>query len=217
MIGIIGAGGHAKCVYECFNQKGLVVLGFFDDESSKVGEIVINGVEVIGVPETLKDFSSVTDIFVAIGDNRQRLLKYINYKKNGYRFPNAIHIKAYLSEFAQIGEGNFVMGTAIINPGSNIGNCCIINTNATVGHDCIFEDAVQLGPGVNIAGSCHIKQGAFIGIGAKVAPGVTIGAWSVVGAGSVVLEDVPDSVFCCGVPARVVKDKSVGRQLLEFE
>jgi len=206
MIGIIGAGGHAKCVYECFYQKGLVVYGFFDDDYTKIGEEVVNGIKVVGTPEMIRDITDITDIFIAIGDNRQRLLIFSDYCNDHFAFLNAIHIKAYLSEFAQMGAGNFIMGAAVVNPGSKIGNCCIINTNATVGHDCIIEDAVQLGPGVNIAGSCHIKQGVFIGIGAKVAPGVTIGAWSVVGAGAVVLQDVPEKTFCCGVPAKPIKN-----------
>lgn len=205
MIAIIGAGGHAKCVYECFYQKGLGVFGFFDDDYTKIGEDLLNGIKVVGTPEIIKDISDITDIFIAIGDNRQRLLIFSDYCNGRFGFLNAIHKKAYLSEFAKIGDGNFIMGAAIVNPGSSIGNCCIINTNATVGHDCIIEDAVQLGPGVNIAGNCHIKQGVFIGIGAKVAPGVTLGAWSVVGAGSVVLQSIPENTFCCGVPAKAVK------------
>ncbi len=50
-----------------------------------------------------------------------------------------------------------------------------------------------------------IKDGAHIGIGAILMPGVTIGKCAVVGAGAVVTKDVPDYAIAVGVPARVIK------------
>ena len=51
----------------------------------------------------------------------------------------------------------------------------------------------------------HIKAGAWIGIRATILPGVTIGKGTVVSAGSVVFEDVPDNVVVRGVPAEIIK------------
>lgn len=50
-----------------------------------------------------------------------------------------------------------------------------------------------------------IKDGAHIGIGSIIMPGVTIGEGAVIGAGAVVTKDVPDYCVAVGVPARVVK------------
>lgn len=44
-----------------------------------------------------------------------------------------------------------------------------------------------------------------LGVGASVVPYRKIGNWSVVGAGTVVLEDIPDQVQAFGVPAKVTK------------
>ena len=205
MIAIIGAGGHGKCVFECFYLAGQEVIGFFDDDRDKKGMEVINGLQVLGRPEEIEKHDQVSAVFIAIGDNRRRLDLYARYKEKGYLLPNAVHKLAYRSPFTEIGAGNFLMGPAVVNPGSRIGNCCIINTSATVGHDCLLEDGVQIGPGVNLAGGSRLGEGVFVGIGAKVAPQVKIGPWAVVGAGSVVLEDLPAGAFCCGSPARVVK------------
>ena len=202
MIAIIGAGGHGKCVYECFYLQGLKVAGFFDDDRAKQDLELINGVRVLGRPEDIEDYGEIDSVFVAIGDNRKRLEKYAYYKEKGYKLPNAVHREVYCSPFAEIGEGNFLMGRAVINPGSIIGNYCIINTSATVGHDCVLENGVQIGPGVNLAGGSRLGEGVFIGIGAKVGPEVTIGPWAVIGAGSVVLSDLPGGSFYCGIPAR---------------
>lgn len=53
-----------------------------------------------------------------------------------------------------------------------------------------------------------IKDGAHIGIGAIIMPGVTIGEGAVIGAGSVVTKDVPPYCVAVGAPARVIKDFS---------
>lgn len=50
-----------------------------------------------------------------------------------------------------------------------------------------------------------INDGAHIGIGSIIMPGVTIGKGAVIGAGSVVTRDVPDYSIAVGVPAKVIK------------
>ena len=51
----------------------------------------------------------------------------------------------------------------------------------------------------------HIKKGAWIGAGASILPGVTIGENAIVGAGAILTKDVGDCEVAVGIPARVVK------------
>ena len=55
-----------------------------------------------------------------------------------------------------------------------------------------------------------IKKGAWIGIGAIILPGVTIGEYSVIAAGSVVSKSIPDRVIAGGMPAKVLKEIDLG-------
>lgn len=55
-------------------------------------------------------------------------------------------------------------------------------------------------------GKVVIKDGAHIGIGAIIMPGVTIGKGAVIGAGSVVTKDIPDYCIAVGSPAKVIKE-----------
>ena len=83
-----------------------------------------------------------------------------------------------------------------------------------------FEDGVMAAPGLKIAtinhdmydrhltytyGKVLIKKNAWLGLGATICPGVTIGKYSVVAAGAVVTKDVPDYAVVGGVPAKVIK------------
>ena len=56
------------------------------------------------------------------------------------------------------------------------------------------------------AKSIRIEDGVWIGGGAVILPGVTIGARSVIGAGSVVTKDIPSNVVAVGNPCRVIRE-----------
>jgi acetyltransferase-like isoleucine patch superfamily enzyme len=64
---------------------------------------------------------------------------------------------------------------------------------------------------VNLAGNCRVGEAVYIGIGATIIDHVTIGPHSVVGAGAVVTEDVPERVLVVGVPAKVAKRDIEGK------
>ena len=65
-----------------------------------------------------------------------------------------------------------------------------------------IEDYATIASGVRLGGTVHIGTGAYIGAGALVREGVSIGAWSMIGMGSVVTRDVPAGQLWFGSPAR---------------
>jgi acetyltransferase-like isoleucine patch superfamily enzyme len=93
--------------------------------------------------------------------------------------------------------------------------------------DLVIEDYVGWGPGAKLLGSAHtgdpidvpiiktglsikpvvIGYGADIGTNATILPGVHVGAHSIVGAGAVVTEDVPEYSVVAGVPAKVIRHR----------
>ena len=82
-----------------------------------------------------------------------------------------------------------------------------------------IEDGVQIAANVQLLSNNHdpydlqvltckpvlIREGAWIGAGATVLPGVCVGKHAVVGAASVVTKDVPDYAVAVGNPAKVIK------------
>ena len=97
-------------------------------------------------------------------------------------------------------------------------NCVVLDVaTVTIGDNCMFGPAVQiytathpLQPAKRQAGeefAKPIKIGfdVWVGGGAIICPGVSIGSQTVIGAGSVVTRDIPDKVFAAGNPCRVIR------------
>jgi serine acetyltransferase len=89
-----------------------------------------------------------------------------------------------------------------------------VNLACTVGHDAVLEDYATLAPGVHVSGHVVVEEGAYVGTGANVVERLRIGRWSVVGAGSTVLANVPANTTAVGIPARVIKTRDDGWHLL---
>ncbi len=98
---------------------------------------------------------------------------------------------------AQIGKGFFI----------DHGNGVIIGETAIIGNNVTLYQGVTLGGTGKEHGKRHptIEDNVMISAGAKVLGSFTIGANSKIGAGSVVLEEVPPNSTVVGVPGRVVK------------
>lgn len=115
-----------------------------------------------------------------------------------------------------IGNHFRIWDNSTVDYGCEIGsNVCIQNSvyvapHTTIGDDVLLAPGVIVGSdpdGVRVKGTMGptIKRGARIGANATVLPHVVIGEYSVVGAGSVVTEDVPAGAVAFGNPAKLVR------------
>ena len=206
-IAIIGAGGHAKVICDTLKlslqKKGSgEVVGFVDDDPSLWGK-VLSGLPILGPIEGIVDLD-IDGVIVAIGGNKARKRVYEWAQSKEYDLTNAVHPTAVIADDVSIGEGVAIFANVVINPGSSIGNNVILNTGCTVDHDCSIGHHAHVGPGAHLAGGVEIAEGTFVGVGTSIIPYRKIGRWSIVGAGSVVVEDVPDQVTVTGLPAKKV-------------
>lgn len=199
---IIGAGGHGRVCAEVAKAAGLTVVGFCDTGKG-IGETV-NAIPVVASgPGDLPTAygPSETELFIAIGDNDRRAELSAEAADLGYRLPALMHPSAIVSETASVGDGTVLMPAIVINANSRIGRGCIVNTAATLDHDNALEDFVQISPGVHSAGTVRYGARTFVGTGAAIIPGISIGVGAVIGAGATVVRDVADGVRVVGVPA----------------
>jgi maltose O-acetyltransferase len=141
--------------------------------------------------------------------------------------------RALLRElFAAFGTGAVLKPSFRCDYGGNIS----IGEDTFINYDCVFLDGnritigrdVQIAPRVQIYTATHplnavtrrsklefalpvvIEDGVWLGGGAIVCPGVTIGENTVIGAGSVVTRDLPAGVLAAGNPCRVLRSLEKG-------
>lgn len=150
------------------------------------------------------------------------------------------HTEEYMAAIKDIFGDRFGEGSYIVAPLAvvcahkmTIGKNVYINNNllAMSRGGITIDDDVQIAGNVSILSNnhdpyerqiltcrpVHIKKGAWLGAGSTILPGVTVGKFAIVGAGSVVTKDVPDYSVVVGNPAKVVKtldaDKFVNKNL----
>jgi maltose O-acetyltransferase len=129
--------------------------------------------------------------------------------------------------FGRGGESVWMQPPFFCDYGSNIllGERVFFNFNCVVLDVCrvVIGDYTLFGPAVQIYTATHpmsaelrrkqefgkpvtVGSDVWVGGGAILCPGVTIGARTVIGAGSVVTRDIPDAVFAAGNPCRVIRE-----------
>ena len=86
-----------------------------------------------------------------------------------------------------------------------IGDHVMINLDCTIGHDCVIEDFVTLSPGNHLSGYTIIKRGVYMGTGAVTIEKLEIGQEAIIGAGAVVVKDIPANATAVGIPAKPIK------------
>lgn len=124
----------------------------------------------------------------------------------GHRFaPAAIARTAEIGPDVAIGRGSIVCAGSIVTCDVTIGEHVAINLDCTVGHDARIGDFSTLSPGVHVSGNVELVHAVYVGTGASILEGITLGARSILGAGGVATRDVPEHALAVGVPALVKK------------
>ncbi|MDX1428382.1 MAG: acetyltransferase [Salegentibacter mishustinae] len=182
---IYGASGHGKVVFDILKSRNIQIDWVFDD-NPKVEEFL--DFSVVHEPN---DDQLKNPTVLAIGNNAIRKKVALKYK--GVISEAIYHSHAIISENIQIDSGTVIMPGAIINSG------------AVVEHDVRLGDFVHIAPNAVLTGNVTIDEGTQVGTGASVIPGIKIGKWASIGAGAVIIEDVPDFAVVVGNPGKIIK------------
>ncbi|MFH1447741.1 MAG: acyltransferase [Candidatus Micrarchaeota archaeon] len=127
--------------------------------------------------------------------------------------------QAQIREGVTIGSNCILSKCVYVDFDVKIGNNCKIQNFVSVYHGVTIEDDVFIGPSATFTNDMYpravppsgwntiktlVKRGASIGANATIVCGVTIGEYSMVGAGAVVVDDVPAHALVVGNPAKQI-------------
>lgn len=177
-------------------------LGFIDDYSSGT---TVEGYAILGAFEALLSMRPAPYIVCAIGDPVSRKSVVARCVENGLEFALLVHPSVRRSRFTEVGAGSIICADAILNTNVQIGAHSVVHWGCKVGHDTVLGDFSSLMPGVNIAGEVIVGEGCYFGINSGVINRVSVGEWTTIGAGAMVVDDIPSRVVAVGVPARPIK------------
>ena len=210
IIGASGFGREVAWLVERINKKEQIwnIVGFMDD-NEKIQGTIINGYRVVGKTTDVMMFPEAFYV-CAIGSSkiREKIINRVSEINPNIKFGTVIDPSVEMSDLVTIGEGTIICAHTIITVNITIGNHVIINLDCTVGHDAVIGDFVTMYPSVNVSGITQIGQYTELGTGMQIIQGKCIGDNTIIGAGAIVVKDIPANCVAVGSPARPIKINS---------
>ena len=207
---VIGAGGMGKealWLIERINEVEPTwnILGVLDD-SLLFADTTVNNYSVLGGCNDVTKYKNAYFV-CAIGSSivRKRVVEKIQQINPSIKFATLIDPSVIISDHVQIGEGTIICAQSIITVNVKIGNHSLINLDCKISHDCILNQFATLYPSVNLSGNTIIGDCCEIGVGSVVIQSCRVGNEAIVGAGAVVIRDIPPHCTAVGCPAKPIK------------
>lgn len=200
---LVGGGGHCKSVIEAAESAGYTIKGILDLKIP-VGENVL-GYEVIGKDDQISSFVNGAEFIITVGfikDPTIRIKLYNKIIEAGGRLATVIASTAYVSKYAEIGEGTVVLHQAFVNAGAKVGKNVILNTATNIEHDAVIGNHCHISTGTMVNGEAQIGNATFIGSQSVVNQCVKVCESVVVASGSVVHKDIKEPGIYAGNPIK---------------
>lgn len=215
---VYGASGHGRSTIDALERAGLhTVVGVIDD-AAEPGTLM-HGYPILGGGDRLPELCEehhITGGIVAIGDNfvRSRVVARIEAMLPDFEFVNAIHPFTSITRDVKIGRGVIIMAGGVVNASCELGDHTFILSNSSLDHDSRMGRFSSLAPRVATGGGVVLEDFAALAVGSVTIHGVHIGEHTVVGAGAVVVNDMPGHVVAYGTPCRVIRSRRPGDRYL---
>jgi sugar O-acyltransferase (sialic acid O-acetyltransferase NeuD family) len=204
---IIGCGGFGREVHDVVDAINALdptweLQGYVDDEPTEANETLVegHGSRVLGTLSMLEKLP-VGAAVVGIGSPVIRRAVDLHLQGLGWESAVLVHPTATIGHGTSLGPGTVICAGARLTTNITLGRHVHVDQNATIGHDTVIGDYARMNPQACVSGSVRLGEGVLVGASATVLQGLEVGAGGTLGAGSVVVKDVPAHVVVKGVPA----------------
>lgn len=204
---IIGARGSGRGVLDMIKQGRIlgdfVVKGFLDDNKHVFDGLIGDFPPILC---SVEDYTVESDdvFFCALGDSHYRKQYAEIIEKKGGRFCSLISKDAYINRNSIIHDGSFIGEHTMIDDNVVIGNHAVIHPFCIVGHNSIIGDFASIESYSFVGGNSKIGNEVSLHVRSTVIPHISIEEKAVVGAGSVVIKNIPKGVHVFGNPAKKI-------------
>ena len=199
---LVGGGGHCKSVLEAAESAGYSILGVLD-MPEEVGKEVLS-TRVIGTDDDIPVYVDKAEFVITVGfimNPTIRIKIYNKIKESGGKLASVIASSAYVSKYAEVGEGTVVLHQAFVNAGAKVGKNVILNTATNIEHDAVIGDHCHISTGTMVNGDCKVGERCFVGSQSVLANCISVGDDIIVGAGSFVRKSISEKGIYSGNPA----------------
>jgi len=204
---IVGAGGFGREIYGWASDHpdsgtAWELAGFIDDDVD-----ALDGYQYpAGVIGSIEAHQPAADeVFVcAIGAPMIKQQVCQALMERSAKFISLVHPSVIHGENVQLGIGVVLCPRVTLTADISIGDFAAINCHSSVGHDVVIGAWATISGHCDLTGNTRYGVGAFLATGVRIVPGKSIGDFSYVGAGSIVIRSVKDGQKVFGNPARVL-------------
>jgi len=202
----------ARRINKCANKWDEIC--FIDD--ARTGD-EFYGARLFSLERVLESFDlSDIEATIANGEPVVRKVLYDKLKARGVKLATIVDNSAIISDTAVLEEGVIITSYCSVSSSAVVGRNVAVNAKAIIGHDVTLGDHCVISSLVNVGGACTVGENSYIGMGVPIKEGLSIGKDVIVSMGSVVYNDIPDSVIALGNPARPMRqnvDKRVFKKI----
>jgi sugar O-acyltransferase (sialic acid O-acetyltransferase NeuD family) len=210
---IVGAGGLGREVLATVRacnavEKEWNVLGFLDSDQN-LARTEVGGVPVLGGDDWCRKNSDESVRFIcAIGNPHARSKTVEKLLAMNCEFASVLHPNVQVPESVKVGVGIVIMAGTQFTTDATIGSHVVVYLNCSITHDVRIGDFCLIASGCNLSGGSILETGVELGTGVSILPRLRIGAWTIIGAGSVVINDIPANCTAVGTPCRVIGQRN---------
>lgn len=192
---IVGDTAFAEIAYEYFTHDSSYEVVAFSVDREYLRRDSLFGKPVVPLDELEKRYAPGGHAVYAASTytkfNRLRARFAADAKARGYRLASYVSSRSFLWRNVSVGEHAFIFEDNTVQPFVKIGNNVVLWSGNHIGHHSTVLDNVFISSHVVISGFCSVGENSFLGVNATIANNVTIGRDVLVGAGAIVLRDVP--------------------------